>query len=1269
MQQRLRDEELLALEDQRTEGELEGRQAAEPGLEIIGQEMVSVENAGEDDTQFRTPARQPTEGSMVARIGEIPNGPRGEPKSLAPQPLFSERQLSMLDDMYKRHSSPLLPRNPPMSLSQSLPTFRPSAYGSEEVRQRMAQEMLLPPPPAEIPRPQVFRMASGATSTEQELEAAEERSWRKQVGRELRKMGQMLQQANDENLALKEEIAMIRLENRFYTPESEKNRPKATATAASTTAPRTDGQERQPAPPTSQMDLLIAMMQNMQEIQKRMLSRDDNVEVVRSGAIELPKLSEWDSQEGPLKMGDWMALLEPAVSDLSTSSELWWSEMVREVQLWYEKHMQMAPLDRAAHDMTPPQTLLLKQWQRLERRVASMLLAAVPDQQREELVAAKRLNVFSILCHLQLTYQPGGLGEKQTLLQNIESPPEATSLGDAVLGLRRWMRWRQRAEELKASEPDPSVLVRAITKLTARVLESHRELSFRIALARSTLMVDTRPTKEVVGQFSTHLLAEIEQVAHMEKKNAKTKTEPAPKVKKLEEEGKGNGKGYKGREPGKGDEKLICKYFTQENGNGCRKGKSCKWAHVMDDRRRCYTCGSVKHMASKCPTAGLADGEPSPPKVMKAEKEDGNRSENTENEQTATSSSSSKGDGPDRVKSLIEEANQMLKTMQTRNEQETQRMTVEELQRQLNELRSRPGALRAFRLTRMSVPEEAQMALLDSGATHPLRCLEIGDEPTKMDQVMVSLADGTKIKMLMTKGGVMVSLDEAIEPIIPLGWLAQSGCTVDWTAGGLQVIHPSRGMLPVVVRNGCPQIPRLLALDLIKEYEIREIEKVLKRLETEVDRRRDPDAERMWLEELVSHHPVLQRLPEKVKKELAVTPGEWNDLPYNRFKRKEFRKGCVVHLYAGKDEGYTLEKALKARGYGKRIMEIDILRSETHDMRGGSQTYRGLLRAVMDGSVRAVLGGPNCRTRSVLRHYAPGPRPLREWNGGEYGIDDLTYEEQKQVDDDDVLLWRLLFLGVVGDFVRKSIDPKDMMVFAVEQPEEPHYKPEVVSFWWTPEWKSLKIEMGWNEIAFNQGDMVHQPETKPIKPTKFGGNLDLKISKEKNPLAVGRGVAGSGDSKSLSRWVPKLMDQVADALCRQVFGEKEEIKVKAMTWEEHCAAGHVPFRRDCRVCQEASAKSRPHRKIMHPLNGTLSVDVAGPLRRAPDVAGPLRGAEHAATDMRYILVAAFTWLKPKGGSSDPPDDLDQRGEDHEVELPEIEEEQKEEEEEIEVERE
>ena len=73
---------------------------------------------------------------------------------------------------------------------------------------------------------------------------------------------------------------------------------------------------------------------------------------------------------------------------------------------------------------------------------------------------------------------------------------------------------------------------------------------------------------------------------------------------------------------------------------------------------------------------------------------------------------------------------------------------------------------------------------MDSGATHPLRCLEVGDDPSSMAQVWVSLADGTKIEMLMTKGGVMVALDANIEPIIPLGWLARSGCTVEWTSEG-----------------------------------------------------------------------------------------------------------------------------------------------------------------------------------------------------------------------------------------------------------------------------------------------------------------------------------------------------------------------------------------------------------------------------------------------------------------------------------------------------
>ena len=39
-----------------------------------------------------------------------------------------------------------------------------------------------------------------------------------------------------------------------------------------------------------------------------------------------------------------------------------------------------------------------------------------------------------------------------------------------------------------------------------------------------------------------------------------------------------------------------------------------------------------------------------------------------------------------------------------------------------------------------------------------------------------------------------------------------------------------------------PQIPKALALDLIREYELTEIERVLKKLETEIDLQKDPDA-------------------------------------------------------------------------------------------------------------------------------------------------------------------------------------------------------------------------------------------------------------------------------------------------------------------------------------------------------------------------------------------------------------------------------------------
>ena len=91
----------------------------------------------------------------------------------------------------------------------------------------------------------------------------------------------------------------------------------------------------------------------------------------------------------------------------------------------------------------------------------------------------------------------------------------------------------------------------------------------------------------------------------------------------------------------------------------------------------------------------------------------------------------------------------------------------------------------------------------------------------------------------------------------------------------------------------------------------------------------------------------------------------------------------TLHLYAGPDEGYTFRRAFKeVGGDAKNIMEVDILRGAREDMVEGG-LYAGLLRLCFDGEVGMVMGGPNCRTSSVLRHHpipdlpGGGPRPLR----------------------------------------------------------------------------------------------------------------------------------------------------------------------------------------------------------------------------------------------------------------------------------------------------
>ena len=131
---------------------------------------------------------------------------------------------------------------------------------------------------------------------------------------------------------------------------------------------------------------------------------------------------------------------------------------------------------------------------------------------------------------------------------------------------------------------------------------------------------------------------------------------------------------------------------------------------------------------------------------------------------------------------------------------------------------------------------------------------------------------------------------------------------------------------------------------------------------------------------------------------------------------------------------------------------------------------------------------------------------------------------------------------------------------------------------------------GWHEVEFNQGDFGSG--CVPIKPTKFGSN-EFELPKCKSPEAKGRSRSSVVNSRDLARWCPGLMRSLAKACVSLIF-EEEEPKLQQLTGQQPCEAGHVPLRRDCRICQESSAKPRPHRFVKYP-------DVAGPSKRGGSV--------------------------------------------------------------------
>ena len=111
----------------------------------------------------------------------------------------------------------------------------------------------------------------------------------------------------------------------------------------------------------------------------------------------------------------------------------------------------------------------------------------------------------------------------------------------------------------------------------------------------------------------------------------------SPKGKKGKDD-KGNGKGKKGKgKDGKGKEP---RYQFTEAEDGCTFGQHCAKYHrlLKQEERRCYICGSQKHMAGECDKPKKDDSPiKGSPKAIKAKTEkEKPQKENQQMERKAT---------------------------------------------------------------------------------------------------------------------------------------------------------------------------------------------------------------------------------------------------------------------------------------------------------------------------------------------------------------------------------------------------------------------------------------------------------------------------------------------------------------------------------------------------------------------------------------------------------------------------------------------------------
>ena len=119
---------------------------------------------------------------------------------------------------------------------------------------------------------------------------------------------------------------------------------------------------------------------------------EDTTDNLKAVSVKLPTLAPHTGKESGIACGDWLVEVRPLIGDMTSGALQWWDDLVNAVTVQYNKWLLADPLARL--QLLPPSKEgynTTSSRRRMDLRASTLLLGALPESLKSELVAARQM--------------------------------------------------------------------------------------------------------------------------------------------------------------------------------------------------------------------------------------------------------------------------------------------------------------------------------------------------------------------------------------------------------------------------------------------------------------------------------------------------------------------------------------------------------------------------------------------------------------------------------------------------------------------------------------------------------------------------------------------------------------------------------------------------------------------------------------------------------------------------------------------------------------